>query len=126
MLLHPAVDTHLVFAVRTVVENVLHGINTEWNQTTAKPTTTVKTTKKNTLEFSINYYTGTKETFQATENCSENYSNGPLDGLSNVLQGSPWEVVVYQIIYLKRKTPYAQNLPSNSCKTPKFGKTGYT
>jgi len=49
----------LVFAVRTVVENVLHGINTEWNQTTAKPTTTVKTTKKNTLEFSINYYTGT-------------------------------------------------------------------
>ena len=53
-MLHPAKDTHLAFAVRTVVENILQAINTEWNQTTAKPTTTGKTkTKMNTFLFSL-------------------------------------------------------------------------
>ena len=108
MLLHSTVYTHLLFAVWAFVENVLKGIDTEWNQTTAKPTTTGKTTKKHIfLEFAINYYIGTQETFQTAEN---------LGSLSNVLQGWSWQVVVPQIIYLKRKTDFSKISPQIHAK----------
>lgn len=63
-----------------------------------------KNNKKNHifLEFAINYYIGTQETFQTAEN---------LGSLSNVLQGWSWQVVVPQIIYLKRKTHFSKISP---------------
>lgn len=59
------------------------------------------------LEFAINYYIGTQETFKTAEN---------LGSLSNVLQGWSWQVVVPQIIYLKRKTHFFKISPQFHAK----------
>ena len=49
IVLHASVDAHLIFAVRTAVDDILEGVNAERDQTTSKPSSVVKVNNNNNI-----------------------------------------------------------------------------